>query len=205
MFLIAAAGFGLRKSVGIEYGIACRVAFHELIGIDVAEFAACYGTDFDGHMRVAGKVDTVHAVGQFRHLKELRVDAVTGPWHRCRDIALQPRLGLDHADAVAEFWQIETRLATKEEYVVESLLMFDDRLGNGVGIWSLEAFAVILCVDAVRAPIVTLRREMYVEGIVYAVATIDVPFHTPSSFLNNSLITRSMLLMEPTTRPSISE
>ena len=64
LLLVAAARFGLRQSVGVEYDVAGRVAFHELVRIDVAELATLDGADLDGHVRVAGKVDAVHAIGQ---------------------------------------------------------------------------------------------------------------------------------------------
>ena len=55
-----------------------------------------------------------------------------------------------------------------------------------------------------------LRASKYGDAICLRISSrISFGFFAfaigQSSFLNNSLITRSMLLMEPTTKPSISE
>jgi hypothetical protein len=88
-----------------------------------------------------------------------------------------------HTYAVTELWQIQARLATEEEHVVKTLTVLNNRLGNGVSVWPLDAQAVILRVDAMFATVVALRREMHVERIIYTIATVDIPLHTPLLFV----------------------
>jgi hypothetical protein len=68
-------------------------------------------------------------------------------------------------------------LATEEQHVLEALLIVDDCLGDCMGIGFLDTLAVVLCIDAMLATVVTLRREMHVERVVDAVAAIDIQFH----------------------------
>jgi hypothetical protein len=61
--------------------------------------------------------------------------------------------------------------------------VLDDSFGNGMSIRPLKALAFILSVDAVLATVVALRREMHVERIIYTIAAVDIPLHTPLLFV----------------------